>query len=161
MQFYELIKKHQGLNFKGLHCYHGSLQHITKLEDRKNAIEKAAAIGKGCRDEIKAKYPEQDIFVTGCGTGSMEFDVEQNFWHELQPGSYLFGDVEYGSLEWKEGKYPFHQSLFVLAQVISKSANHVVIDAGNKSHSLDAGVGPKVIFCLFLFVRLIILPIGF
>jgi D-serine deaminase-like pyridoxal phosphate-dependent protein len=63
-------------------------------------------------------------------------------WNELQPGSYLFGDVDYGLNDWGPG-YLFEQSFFIRAQVMSASANHVVIDAGNKCHSLDAGVGPK------------------
>lgn len=62
-------------------------------------------------------------------------------WNEIQPGSYLLGDVDYGLNDWGTG-YLFKQALFIHTQVISASPNHVVVDAGNKSHSLDAGVEP-------------------
>ena len=78
------------------------------------------------------------ILVTGGGTGSFAIDAELGVLTELQVGSYLFLDREYGDCELAGG---FEPALFVDASVIS--ANHpgmVTIDAGLKAFATDAGL---------------------
>jgi hypothetical protein len=59
---------------------------------------------------------------------------------ELQAGSFLFMDADYAGNERDPAQPQFEQSLFVKSQVISCSLQHVVCDAGHKSHALDSGM---------------------
>src|SRR6202008_1298862 len=62
-------------------------------------------------------------------------------WNEIQPGSYIFMDVDYGRNEWAAPLPRFQHSLFVLATVMSRpAADRAVVDAGLKASSVDSGM---------------------
>lgn len=128
------------LNFKGIHAYCGSLQHIQDFGDRKAAVIEANDIVRG----LKASLNEigiQSEMVTGVGTGSHQIDANHGTFTEMQIGSYIFMDVEYNDIEWPEGAY--EQSLFVVTTVISN--NHqgfVTTDGGTKRFAMG-GAAPK------------------
>ena len=132
------------LRFAGLQAYQGAAQHLRKVEERRAAIE--AAIGK-----IKATtalLSEAGIAcekVTGAGTGTYLFEAASGVYHEIQPGSYIFMDVDYAKNDWTESGIPrFEHSLFVWATVMSRpSADRAVVDAGLKASSVDSGM-PRV-----------------
>ena len=68
-------------------------------------------------------------------------EVEAGAWDELQPGSYIFMDVDYGKNEWAPPLPRFQQSLFVLTTVMSTPApDRVIVDAGLKASSVDSGM---------------------
>jgi D-serine deaminase-like pyridoxal phosphate-dependent protein len=83
--------------------------------------------------------------VSGGGTGSWDCNQVVT---ELQAGSYVLMDTDYGRLD-----LPFTQGLFVLASVISLgSGGHAVLDAGLKALAMDSGpptlVGEgEVLYC--------------
>ena len=132
------------LTFGGIHCYHGSIQHLRSFSDRRKAAQVVSALAAAARDQMMAAVGRCDT-VTGGGTGTIEFDLEEKVFTELQPGSYAFGDVDYGRNEWSGGAaMRWEQSLFILGQVMSRSEERAVLDAGNKCHSLDAGVEPLI-----------------
>jgi D-serine deaminase-like pyridoxal phosphate-dependent protein len=55
----------------------------------------------------------------------------------------LFMDGEYASIEPAQHAPRFEHALFVKSQVMSRSASHVVVDAGIKAYAIDAGL-PRV-----------------
>jgi len=69
---------------------------------------------------------------------SFGFDCQLGEMTEVQPGSYLFMDTDYGINEEKFNV--FKPALFVLGTVISKGDNRFVIDAGIKSHAVESGL---------------------
>ncbi|HRD47049.1 MAG TPA: DSD1 family PLP-dependent enzyme, partial [Caulobacter sp.] len=76
--------------------------------------------------------------VTGGGTGTHSYDLKSGIFTELQAGSYAFMDVEYEDCGAPEGGWPFEQSLFIAASVISAvHKSHVVVDVGFKANSVD------------------------
>jgi D-threonine aldolase len=82
--------------------------------------------------------------VTGGGSGSVEFDLASGVYTELQPGSYVFMDADYGRNE-PGATLRFHHSLFVASTVMSvgdaSAANgRCILDAGLKSLAVDAGL---------------------
>jgi D-serine deaminase-like pyridoxal phosphate-dependent protein len=79
--------------------------------------------------------------VTGGGTGSYAIDAELGVLTELQAGSYIFLDREYGDCELAAGDAPvFEPALFLDATVISaNAAGMVTVDAGLKALASDAG----------------------
>jgi 3-hydroxy-D-aspartate aldolase len=130
------------LNFRGLQVYHGRAQHIRSFADRRDAIgqslEKVSAILK----EIEQSELNCPV-VSGAGTGSYLFEAESEIYTELQCGSYVFMDVDYGAVLNAQGNLldSFENSLFILTSVMSKpSSRMAVCDAGLKAHSIDSGL---------------------
>ncbi|TAL64926.1 MAG: DSD1 family PLP-dependent enzyme, partial [Burkholderiaceae bacterium] len=80
---------------------------------------------------------------TGAGTGTFALEAASGVYGELQPGSFLFMDADYAQNERDPAQPQFEHALFVKTEVISTSANHVVCDAGHKSHAIDSGM-PRV-----------------
>ncbi len=128
------------LRFAGLHAYHGRAQHVRSMAERKTSIDAAAqAVGR-----TKALLKQHGIdcpMVTGAGSGTFMFEVESGAWDEIQPGSYVFMDVDYGRNEWAAPLPRFEHALFVLATVMSRPAAQVaIVDAGLKASSVDSGM---------------------
>jgi 3-hydroxy-D-aspartate aldolase len=134
----------KGLRFAGLQAYQGGAQHLRKVEERRAAIEKACARVKQTTD-LLARAGIACEKVTGAGTGTYLFEATSGIYHELQAGSYIFMDVDYGRNEWTESGIPrFEHSLFVWATVMSRPVpERAVVDAGLKASSVDSGM-PKV-----------------
>ena len=128
------------LRFAGLHAYHGRAQHVRSMAERRASIDAAAqAVGR-----TKALLGQHGIdcpIVTGAGSGTFMFEVESGAWDEIQPGSYVFMDVDYGRNEWAAPLPRFEHALFVLATVMSRpSAQVAIVDAGLKASSVDSGM---------------------
>ena len=131
-----------GLEFDGLQCYQAAAQHIRDRNERRAAIGKAAAKTRACT-ELLASGGLACHTVGGAGTGSYRFEVEAGVWNELQAGSYVFMDADYGrNLDDHGGHYAdFENALFVYTTVMSVPAEQrVVVDAGLKASSVDSGM---------------------
>jgi 3-hydroxy-D-aspartate aldolase len=132
------------LRFAGLQAYQGAAQHLRKVEERRAAIDAAVAKIKKTT-ELLAQSGIACEKVTGAGTGTYLFETVSGVYQEIQPGSYIFMDVDYGKNEWTESGIPrFEQSLFVWTTVMSRpSAERAIVDAGLKASSVDSGM-PRV-----------------
>ena len=131
-----------GLRFAGLQAYHGRAQHL------RTGIERAAAIGlaAACVRQAQAAIAAAGLtcpLVTGAGTGTFTHEAATGLWGELQAGSYVFMDADYAANASAPGELRFEHALFLRAQVISRSDDHAVVDAGHKSHAIDSGL-PRV-----------------
>ena len=130
-----------GLHFGGLHAYHGRAQHFRPWTDRRDAIASASLHAAQTRALLEAHGFVVDV-ITGGGTGTYPFELASGVYSELQAGSYIFMDADYGRNldEAGEPRSPFRQSLFVLAQVMSAPGRgHAIVDAGLKAFSFDSG----------------------
>ena len=136
------IRKHPALNFAGLQAYHGKAQHMRSASDRRDAILSAIKAVHLTRELIEAEGIKVAL-VTGAGTGTAPLEAASKLYGELQAGSYLFMDADYAANELALSQPHFKHALFVKTQVISVHAQHVVCDAGHKSHAVDSGL-PKV-----------------
>jgi len=136
------IRKHPALNFAGLQAYHGKAQHMRSAAERQGAILSAIKAVHLSRELIEDEGIKVAL-VTGAGTGTAPLEAASKMYGELQAGSYLFMDADYAANEPTLGQPRFKQALFVKTQVISVHAQHVVCDAGHKSHAIDSGL-PKV-----------------
>jgi D-serine deaminase-like pyridoxal phosphate-dependent protein len=132
----------RGLRFAGLQAYQGGAQHVPGAADREAAARRAASLVRAAQTSIASARIECPL-VTGGGTGTFAFDVTGGVYGELQVGSYLFMDGEYAGIDAAEHAPRFEHALFVKSQVMSRSASHVVVDAGIKAYAIDAGL-PRV-----------------
>jgi D-serine deaminase-like pyridoxal phosphate-dependent protein len=134
------ITRSKSLRFAGLQAYHGRAQHLRTMEERHRAIETAAQhVYEAKRLLEKAGIPCP--LVTGAGSGTYMLEVEAGVWDEIQPGSYIFMDVDYARNEWAAPLPRFEHALFVLCTVMSRPARErAIVDAGLKASSVDSGM---------------------
>ena len=133
--FAQQLQSLSNLELIGVQGYEGHLQHLRDPEDRRQqaraAMDRLALAVAAIRD-LGIAVP---VVTTG-GTGTSLFCAEHPLVTEVQPGSFIFMDSDYLAT----GGLPFSSALTVLATVISAaSSDRVVIDAGNKSLSMDSG----------------------
>ena len=129
------------LSFAGLQAYHGSAQHLRTWAERQQAISGAVAKAALTRDLLAANGIACDN-ITGAGTGTFEFEAGSGVYTELQCGSYIFMDADYGRNLDRDGAATraFEPSLFVWATVMSRpNAERAIVDAGLKALAMDSG----------------------
>jgi D-threonine aldolase len=129
-----------GLRFRGLQAYQGAAQHLREPAARAAAVARAAAEARRTREMITDAGIACDL-VTGAGTGTWQHERDSGVYDELQPGSYVFMDADYGRNIAAPGELRFEQSLYVLASVVSVPApGRAIVDAGLKAFSFDSGL---------------------
>ena len=125
------------LTFGGLQAYQGGAQHLRTLEERSASIATAARQTKGVVEDLKRAGLDCAI-VTGAGTGTFPLEAASGAFTELQVGSYVFMDADYGR---NHPAPPFRNSLFVLCSAMSVTrAGLAVVDAGHKAVAVDSGL---------------------
>jgi len=137
-----IIARSPGLHFAGIQAYHGAAQHLRSPEQRRQAIAQAVNKIQATLDLLQ-KNGLRAEFVTGAGTGTYPLESTSGVYNEIQPGSYIFMDADYGRNLGDDGApvHEFEQSLFILATVMSHSIpTRAVVDAGLKAHSVDSGM---------------------
>jgi 3-hydroxy-D-aspartate aldolase len=129
------------LTFAGLQAYHGSAQHLRGWDERQHAIGEAVKKARKTRDLLARNKIECPV-ITGAGTGTFEFEAASGVYTELQCGSYIFMDADYGCNLDRDGAptKAFEPSLFVWATVMSRPAqDRAIVDAGLKALAFDSG----------------------
>ena len=140
------IKSAKGMKLGGLQGYAGNLQALVTYEER-------LAKCKEVHDKLRAmkKQLEDSGFpcpvVTGVGTGTLLADATSGVFTEIQPGSYLYMDAQYGAVEIsKDNPKPFQTGLRLFTRIISAPhAGTATTDAGHKSMPADSPAPPKVV----------------
>jgi D-serine deaminase-like pyridoxal phosphate-dependent protein len=141
LQLAQQIGESRRLRFAGLQAYHGSAQHLRTWEERQQAIAGATSKAAETRDLLAANGIACDN-ITGAGTGTFEFEAGSGVYTELQCGSYIFMDADYGRNLDRDGAATrsFDPSLFVWATVMSRPTDdRAIVDAGLKALGMDSG----------------------
>jgi D-serine deaminase-like pyridoxal phosphate-dependent protein len=125
------------LSFGGLQAYQGRAQHLRTPDERSAAISHVAEITRGVVADLRATGLECAI-VGGAGTGTFALEAASGVFTELQVGSYIFMDADYGR---NQPAPPFANALFVLSSVMSvPNAGLAIVDAGLKALAVDSGM---------------------
>jgi len=129
-----------GLHFAGLQAYQGHAQHIYDHAERKAAVDEVIAQTSDTVALLKAEGLDCEI-VAGAGTGTHPFEAGSGIYNELQCGSYIFMDADYGRVKSEgDSPLPYQNALFVLTSVMSIAGEgRAVCDAGHKAASIDSG----------------------
>lgn len=131
------VASEPGLTLAGLQGYEGHLQHLKHHAERHAANARAMHLLVDTAERIARRGFVVKLITTG-GTGTAPYAKAGSYPVEIQPGSYTMMDAEYGAVEGVE----FEHALTVLTTVISAHEQRIVVDAGLKSCSTDAGM-PK------------------
>lgn len=138
----EAVARSNSLRFGGLQAYQGPAQHMRSIDERREAIERAAMLTRNTIDRL-ANVGLNCTTVGGAGTGTFEIETQSGIWNEIQAGSYIFMDADYARNRQADGTpfRSFEHALFVLAGVMSKPVpDRAILDAGHKSASVDSGM---------------------
>ena len=136
------IQDTAGLRFAGLQAYHGRAQHLRTPAERKEAIRFAVDCVAKTKNLLKEHGLDCGI-ATGAGTGTYQLEGTSTIFDELQAGSYIFMDADYGKNLNEDGQpaKEFEHSLFVYATVMSRPIREqAVLDAGHKAVTIDSGM---------------------
>jgi D-serine deaminase-like pyridoxal phosphate-dependent protein len=123
-----------GLEFVGVQGYEGHLQHVVEVDERRSAHAAAIAPLIQTADLLLDRGLNVEI-VSTAGSGTCRFAADLERITEVQPGSYVVMDTDYGRVQ----GVGFAHALSVLTSVISTRNNGVTVDAGLKSLSTDSG----------------------
>ncbi|MDC7787916.1 DSD1 family PLP-dependent enzyme [Rhodoplanes sp. TEM] len=138
------IASWRALRFAGVQAYGGHLQHIADHAERLAATRAADGRVADLVRELTAADLAPAI-VTGAGTGTHRMNASGSPFTELQAGSYIVMDAEYGGIEYAPGEaWPFRPALFVAVAVTSANVpGSVTTDGGTKAFALN-GPRPRV-----------------
>ena len=134
------------LRFAGIQAYQGAAQHLRTYEERRAAIVAASKKVADATELLRRQGTPCEV-VAGAGTGTFEFEIASGVYNELQVGSYVFMDVDYGLNKDREGSLisEFKNALFILTTVMSSPVpERAIVDAGLKALSVDSGM-PRVV----------------
>lgn len=141
----EQIERLPHVRLAGLQAYVGSASHVAGWEERRAFSTQAMMRAVETRKLVEAHGIACPL-VTGGSTGTYNIDSEIEGITELQPGSFLFMDLDYSRIGGKDGTQvygDFQPALSVLTSVVSKpSAELAIVDGGYKAFSTDRGFPP-------------------
>ena len=142
----QLIDKLPHVEFCGLQSYDGAAAHTTPFDAR--SARTRMTMGKAVETRMLIERAGLACpLVTGGSTGTYRFDADNPGITELQPGSFVFMDMEYGTIGGPDGaEYrDFKNALTVVTTVVSRSPGIAIVDGGYKAFSTDRPFTPKAI----------------
>lgn len=141
------IDEAANLRFAGIQAFAGPCAHTHGFEERKAASERAMGLAVETRRVIE-RAGVDCRWLSGGSTGAYNIDSAIDGVTELQPGSFLFMDLDYASIggaNTTAGFDDFGFSLSVITTVFSKPSNDVaIVDAGFKAFSTDRPFPPRL-----------------
>jgi len=132
------VAQTSGLVLHGVMGYEGHVQPVRERGERAAQAQRAMAALVDTATQLRAAGLPCDIVSAG-GTGTYDISGRVPGVTEIQAGSYVLMDTDYGDVG-----VPFEQAFFVLGTVVSRpSIDRCVADAGHKSTTKDHGL-PRV-----------------
>jgi D-serine deaminase-like pyridoxal phosphate-dependent protein len=131
------------VRFAGLQAYDPSASHIADFEARRARTTESMTQAVATRRLIE-QHGLACPLVSGGSTGSYSIDSEIDGITELQPGSFIFMDLDYGRISGPAGAdHAFVRALTVMTTVISRQATSAIVDGGYKAFSTDRPFTPE------------------
>lgn len=141
----EAIQALPHLKLAGLQAYAGQASHTIGFENRRRVSKEAMAPAVETRRMLESKGIPCPL-LTGGSTGTYNIDTDLDGLTELQPGSFIFMDVNYNRIGGESGPIyqDFRNSLFVRVTVVSKPKDDMaIVDGGLKAFSTDKPFPPE------------------
>lgn len=140
----QVIEALPNVTFCGLQAYDGTAAHTTPFDARGARTSGTMAQAVETRRLIEQAGIACPI-VTGGSTGTYRFDAENPGMTELQPGSFIFMDLDYGRIGGPDGGAyrDFRNALTVVTTVVSRPPGIAIVDGGYKAFSTDRPFTPR------------------
>ncbi|MDH4066333.1 MAG: DSD1 family PLP-dependent enzyme [Acidobacteriota bacterium] len=138
-----VITKQRRVRFAGLQAYDGAAAHTAPFDARRARSSASLKQAVDTRRLIERDGIECPL-VSGGSTGTCLIDADIEGVTEIQPGSFVFMDLEYAGIGGPDGpEYrTFSQSLTVVATVVSRHPGVAIVDAGYKAFATDRPFTP-------------------
>jgi D-serine deaminase-like pyridoxal phosphate-dependent protein len=143
LELAKAIDSLEHVRLAGIQAYDGGAAHTVGFAARRARSE--ASLAKAVETRHAFERAGLACPLLSCGsTGTYSIDCELDGVTELQPGSFVFMDVEYGRIGGKDGAQyaDFRNALSVLTTVVSRRADTAIVDGGYKSFSSDRPFPP-------------------
>ena len=127
------VEATSGVALRGVMGYEGHLVSIRARAEREARTREAMGRLIATAELLRVSGLPCDI-VSGGGTGTYDIDGELPGITEVQAGSYVLMDTDYGALG-----LPFEHALSVRGTVISRTGDRCVADCGHKAATMDHG----------------------
>src|SRR6266849_3766615 len=141
----QIIATLPNLKLIGIQAYAGHASHVIGWEERRKVSQTAMARAVDTARLFEKSGIECPL-LTGGSTGTYNIDSDIKGITELQPGSFMFMDVDYGRIGGKDGPVyrDFQNSLSVLTTVVSKPSDSLaIVDGGLMAFSTDKPFTPE------------------
>jgi len=141
----QLIESLPNVKLAGIQAYAGQASHVMGFAERQKVSRDAMAQAVETRRLFEKKGIGCPLLSAG-STGTYNIDSEIDGITELQPGSFMFMDVDYNRIGGQDGPVyrDFKNSLSVLTTVVSKPSDDVaIVDGGFKAFSTDRPFMPE------------------
>lgn len=134
------------LRLAGLQAYDGGASHTVGFDKRRARSIESMTRAVETRRLIERAGIDCPL-VSGGSTGTYNIDAEIDGVTELQPGSFMFMDLDYNRIGGQQGPVyqDFRNSLTVLTTVVSRRPGVAIVDGGFKAFSADRPFTPKAI----------------
>ena len=121
LELARVIAGQPNVKLAGLQAYDGGASHTVGFEERRTRSKESMGRAVETRRLLEQSGIECPM-VTGGSTGTYNIDTEIDGITELQPGSFMFMDVDYGRIGGQDGPVyrDFRNSLTVVTTVVSR-----------------------------------------
>ena len=129
------INSSQHLNFQGLTSHAGQAYGATSFEQAKMIAEQERVLMLATRDKLISENIQVPEICIGSTPTLWAQENFEGITH-IKPGNYVFNDLtqlNIGVIDWKQ------IALTVISSVVSINDTYIIIDAGSKSLTSDAG----------------------
>lgn len=147
LELARLVASLKNLKLSGLQAYAGFASHTIGYDQRRTASTEA--LGPAVETKrLLARHGVDCALLTGGSTGTYDIDPTIEGVTELQPGSFMFMDLDYSGIGGRDGGpyRDFRTALTVLSTVVSKPTSTLaIIDGGTKAFSTDRPILPEAV----------------
>ena len=140
-----LVGSLPNLKLAGLQAYAGHASHVAGFADRGRASVEALRPAVETRQLFEKDGIECPLLTAG-STGTYNVDAAVEGVTELQPGSFIFMDLDYNRVGGRDGPVfqDFRNALSVVTTIVSKpSRTLAIVDGGTKAFATDRPFAPE------------------
>lgn len=144
LELAKLIASLPNVRLAGLQAYDGGASHTVGFAARKARSLETMGRAVETRRLIERSGIECPM-VSGGSTGTYNIDSDIDGVTELQPGSFMFMDMDYNQIGGQDGPVyqDFRNALTVVTTVVSRRPGTAIVDGGYKAFSTDRPFRPK------------------
>lgn len=145
LELARLIGSLKHVRLAGIQAYDGGASHTVGFDARRT--RSLANMGRAV--ETRRLFEQDGLpcaLLTGGSTGTYNIDSELEGVTELQPGSFMFMDIDYNRIGGQDGPVyrDFENALTVVTTVVSRRPDVAIVDGGYKAFSTDRPFTPEV-----------------
>jgi D-serine deaminase-like pyridoxal phosphate-dependent protein len=144
LELARFITRQRHVRLAGLQAYDGAASHTVGFEARRARTRET--MGRAVETRRLLERDGIDCpMLTGGSTGTYNIDSDIDGMTELQPGSFMFMDVDYSRIGGSDGPVyrDFESALTVVTTVVSRWGKSAIVDGGYKAFSTDKPFTPE------------------